>query len=158
MANEIKNFLTPELEEKLRAKDYSGKGMFPPPASLMIQSELVEYVDGASMTVRFPILSKYDNPFYITFGGLYGMFFDSVFGPLSGLESDGPTSSLDMNITFIKAVSVADEYVDVKAIITSKSKSFIILNGEARNKKGKLVATCTSRMIILDPMRMSKFK
>jgi acyl-coenzyme A thioesterase PaaI-like protein len=106
--------------------------------------------------MRFPIKPEFDNPFHITFGGVYGMFFDMVFGPFSSMETGVGTTSLDLNINFIKPISVADQFVTVKATIVSKSKQFIILEGNAFKGENVLVATCTSRMMIIDPNRMTK--
>ncbi len=107
------------------------------------------------MTLRFPIVEKYNNPMGITFGGVFGMFFDKVMGPFSSLEGHGPTTSLDLNVTYLKALRVQDKYVDVTAEIISNTKSFLILHGKAINSKGQLVATASSRMMVLNIERMA---
>ncbi len=150
--------LPEELLELMRSTDPTGKAQFPPEVAKYIPSEFIEYKKGESLKLRFKIKKEFNNPFNITFGGVYGMFFDAVFGPFSGLEAQKPTTSLDMNITFLKSLSVADEYVDITAKVISKSKTFLILQGEAHNSKGDLVATCNSRMMVVDMSRMSRTK
>jgi acyl-coenzyme A thioesterase PaaI-like protein len=143
------------LAEKAKAIDPSGRANFPPKVANLLNGELVDYQAGESMTMRFPIKPEFDNPFHITFGGVYGMFFDMVFGPFSSIETGIGTTSLDLNVSFIKSVSVADKYVTVKATIISQSKQFIILEGRAYKGDNILVATCSSRMMIIDPKRMN---
>lgn len=145
-----------ELIEKLKSVDSTGRAQFPPQIANMVNSTFIEYVGEQHMIMQFQIEERMNNPGHITFGGMYSMFFDMVMGPFSGLETGKMTSSLDLNVTFIKAVKPADEYLQVKTSIVNRSRSFIILSGEARNKSGKLVATATSRMMIMDPMRMNK--
>ena len=84
-----------------------------------------------------------------------GMYFDMAFGPFSSLVSKGATTSLDLNVTFLKPLSVADEFVVVKAQVVSLSKQFLILEGKAYKGVGAtLMATCTSRLMIFDAKRM----
>lgn len=144
------------LAEKTKAIDPTGSATFPPRVANLLNGELVDYVAGESMIMRFPIKPEFDNPFHITFGGVYGMFFDMVFGPFSSLETGVGTTSLDLNINFIKPITVADKHVIVKATIVSKSNQFIILEGKAFKGDNILVATCSSRMMIIDPKRINK--
>ncbi len=132
----------------------SDRVSFPPPVASILDGEFLEYEEGKRMLMRFPIKPEYDNPFHITFGGVYGMFFDMAFGPFSGLVTQAATTSLDMNITYLKPLSIKDEYVYVEAIVESLSKQFLILSGKAYKTDDTLVATCTSRMMIFDPSRM----
>ncbi|MEM1120522.1 MAG: PaaI family thioesterase [Bacteroidota bacterium] len=122
----------------------------PPPAIKHLDPTLLEHIPEKSIKWAFPIKENYNNPFGITFGGYYGMFFDAAFGPFSGLTAKKPTTSLDMNITFLKPLSPKDKTVIVEAKVVSKSKSYLLLSAEAHSESGVLVATCTSRMLILD--------
>ena len=108
------------------------------------------------MSMQFQIEEHMNNPAHITFGGMHSIFFDMVMGPFSGLETGMMTSSLDLNVTFIRALNPADEYVQVNVSSINQSKSFLLLSGESISKNGKLIATATSRMIILDSARINK--
>lgn len=152
------SFLPEEYVQFFRKNDPSGKGVFPPKVAAMVPFEFIEYKKGEFIKCRFSISDKYDNPMGATFGGIYGMFFDSVFGSFSSLETSGITSSLDMNITYIKSVSVKDKYVDVTASVNACSKSFFLVRGEMHTKEGVLVATATSRMMIMDVKRIKSLK
>lgn len=144
-----------KIMEILKASDITGRATFPPNVSHLLEGEFVKYDPGQSMTMRFPVKSEFDNPFHITFGGVYGMYFDMAFGPFSGLVTNAATTSLDLNITFLKPLSVADKYVTVIAEVVSLSKQFLILEGKAyKGDKPTLIATANSRMMIFDPNRM----
>jgi acyl-coenzyme A thioesterase PaaI-like protein len=146
-----------EVFDLLKATVPSGIAQFPPNVAKLLELELLSYDDQEHiMHVRMPIKPDFNNPFHITFGGTYGMYFDMAFGPFSGLVTMMPTTSLDLNITYIKPLSVADQYCHIKAYVTSQSKQFLNLRGEALKEDGTLVATATSRMMIIDPTRLKR--
>lgn len=155
--NKIAKMVLPEelMKEMMKGGSIMEGAQFPPNVFQMVPSEFIEYKKGKHLKLRFALKEDYNNPFHITFGGIYGMFFDATFGPFSGLEAEKPTSSLDMNITYLKSTSVQDKYVDITARVVSKSKSYLLIHGEAHKSSGDLVATSTSRMIIMDPSRMA---
>lgn len=131
-------------------------GLFPPPATKHLDIEYLEYNPGQSIKHRAPIKAETYNPGSIVYGGYYGMYFDAAFGPFSFLETQKMCSSLDLNVCFLKSMSVKDEYIIVEATLISTSKSFLLMEGKAHKPDGTLVATATSRMIILDPNRNTK--
>ncbi|MEM6318156.1 MAG: PaaI family thioesterase [Bacteroidota bacterium] len=132
-------------------KSSNGKEIeMPPPAVKHLDPTFLEYVPGKSMQVSFPLKKQYNNPFGVTFGGYYGMFFDASFGPFSGMIAGKPTTSLDMNITFLKPLMPADKKVIVEVEVVSQSKSYLLLQAKAYKGERILVATATSRMLIMD--------
>ena len=144
------------LDQKKHLLNPAGDLLFPPPVAKLLEGEVIDYQKGQSMTMRFPIKEEYNNPFKITFGGVYAMFFDMAFGPFSSIEAEAGTTSLDLNVSFIKPLSVQDEYVTVVANIVNRSRQFLIMEGKAYKGDQILVATCTSRMLILNQKLDSK--
>lgn len=145
------NELTKKIYNYLNVDEYQGKAIIPPPFAKITQGEFLEYVPEKSLKMSFPIKEEYNNPFGIMFGGFYGLFFDHAFGPFSGLVAKNPTTSLELNITYIKSLTAADEAVIVEVEVINKSKSFILLQAKAYSKKRDiLVAAATTRMLILD--------
>ena len=144
------NDLTQRFLEQMRAKGLDERMELPPPFVKYTEGEYVAYEPGRSARMVFPIKPDYNNPFGITFGGFYGMFFDHAFGPFSGLETGQPTTSLDLNITFLKPLSAADGQVAVDVEIVSQTKTYLLLQGRAYNPAGQLVATAASRMLIMN--------
>lgn len=126
---------------------------FPPPVFKILGGEFLA-INDTSIEIQFPIKTEYNNPFGQTFGGMYGMWLDGLFGPFSGVVCMAPTVSLDLNITYFKPVSPKDNYVIGKAYVINKSKTFLNLEGQIFKQDGTLCASGTSRMMILDPNRM----
>ncbi len=124
-------------------------GEFPPKVAALLNGELVDYTMGQSMRMRFALDEKFNNPFGITFGGMYAMYFDMVMGPFSGIEAGAPTTSLDLNVSFLKSIRPADECIEVEVRLVNKTRQFLMLSGSAFKMDGTLVATSTSRMFIL---------
>ena len=143
------NDLTKKLFEQMR-RNMGENAQIPPPAIAGLEGTLLALIPGKLTKWTFPIKESYNNPFGITFGGYYGMFFDAAMGPFSGLTAKAPTTSLDLNVTFLKPLSPADKTVTVDVEVVSMSKSYLILSGKAHSGRGVLVATCTSRMLILN--------
>ncbi len=65
------------------------------------------------------------------------------------MEIQGPATSLDLNVCFIKPVSPADKKIIIEAKIVSKSKTFINFEGKAYKEDGTLLASSTSRMMVI---------
>jgi uncharacterized protein (TIGR00369 family) len=122
----------------------------PPESSREMNAEIIEYVEEESIKVKFPLYEKYNNPAGIILGGFLPVFFDLSFGPLSYLAAKKPTVSLDLNTTFIRPVTIKDEEIIIKASVANKSKTFLILEAQAFNSRNILVASATSRMMILN--------
>jgi len=141
---------------KSMLQNVSDDGLFPPPATKHLNLEFLEYIPEKSIKLKAPIKADYYNPGAVVFGGYYGMFFDSAFGPFSFIEVQTYCTSLDMNICFLKPLSVKDEYIIIEASMVSQSKSFLIMEGKAFKPDGTLVATATTRMMILDSKRKAR--
>lgn len=131
-------------------KDMEGSSMLslPPESAKEMESEIIEYIEEKSLKVRFPLYEKYNNPAGLILGGFLPVFFDLSFGPLSYLIAKKPTTSLDLNTSFIRPISAKDKEITVCASVVNKSKSYLILEAKAFNNKNELVATATSRMLI----------
>lgn len=144
------NELTKKFFDQVKKSSGRTDMLFPPPAVKGLDPTVLKHTPGKAIKWSFPVKENYNNPFGITFGGYYGMFFDAAFGPFSGLTAQKPTTSLDLNITFLKPLSPKDKMVIIDVDVVSQSKSYLILYAKAHSGRGVLVATCTTRMLILN--------
>lgn len=136
---------------KVMAQMEGGKMLtLPPESSKEMNAEIIEYVEEESIKVKFPLYEKYNNPAGLILGGFLPVFFDLSFGPLSYLVAKKPTTSLDLNTTFIRPITIKDEEIVIKSSVVNKSKSYLILEAQAFNSKNDLIATATSRMLIFN--------
>jgi uncharacterized protein (TIGR00369 family) len=147
------NNINKRMQAMFESLSKQANGQFPPKVFDIMEGEFIE-LGSDFIEMSFPIKTDFDNPFHITFGGMFGMWLDGVFGPFSGIVVMAPTVSLDLNITYIQPVSVKDKTVVAKAQVVNKSKTFLNLEGQILKTDGTLCATGTSRMMILDPKRM----
>lgn len=120
----------------------------PPPSFIDMNAEITQYVKNKSITVMFPVLSKQTNPMGFMQGGYIAAAFDNAFGPLSYLVAKKPTTTIDMNVQYIRGVA-NHQTVYVTASIEARGYSTIHMVGEMKTEKGKLLATATTNLLIL---------
>jgi len=121
----------------------------PPKCFIEMGGRFIDYQENKSIRLGFPVQERYSNPAGNLLGGMISAAFDNTFGPLSYLAAKKPTVSLDLNITFIKPIRPKDLELIVEGNIVKISKKFIIFEGKAYNPDNELIATGTSRMMIL---------
>lgn len=122
----------------------------PPNCFDVMKPRLVEYLKGKRLTVAFPVLEQYLNPAKRMQGGFITAAFDNVFGSLCIYETNGsPVATIDISTTFLRPIFL-DEALIITAFIKSKGKTLVHMCGEAKNREGKLIATSTTNLILLD--------
>ena len=148
------NDLTKKVLKELHSQPFSKNMTTPPPFMKNLDMQFLKYDPGKGARVSFPIREAYNNPMGVTFGGYFGIFFDAAFGPFSGITAKGPTTSMDLNICFLKPLSPKDKEVIIDVEVVSHSKTYLILHAKAYKGDNVLVATANSRMLILDVRKM----
>jgi uncharacterized protein (TIGR00369 family) len=147
---EIENIFAP-----VHANSPSGTHLeIPPKVFRDMHGELLEYVKNRSLKAGFPMFERYAGPTGMTQGGIIAAAFDNVFGPLSYLVAKKPCATLTMEITYLRPVSASHEHLIVDAVVKGKSRHVLFMEAQATNKRGKIVATATTALMILqNPMR-----
>jgi uncharacterized protein (TIGR00369 family) len=120
----------------------------PPNCVSLLRSEFLEYESRTMLKVRVPVAKEFLNPMHTMQGGIITAAFDNTFGPLSYLAARSPCTTLDLHTNFIRPIKEGDTLIITGRVI-SRSPISIHLSGEAVNEKGKLVATCTSHMVVI---------
>lgn len=138
-----------DIFEEMREMLGDAPVTLPPNSFKDMNAEIVNYEEGRSIEISIPLHEKYNNPAGLILGGYLPVFFDLAFGPLSFLVAKKPTTSLDLNTTFIRPISVKDKSVRIRATIVSQSKTYLIMDAQAFNAKDEVCATATSRSQIL---------
>lgn len=137
------------LQEMTENFNHGGRKItVPPPIFVAMNAEIISYTKGKSITVSFPVTEDQTNPMGMMQGGVIAAAFDNAFGPLSYLVAKRPTTTIDMNIQYIRGVAVGQKVI-VKATIEAKGFSTIHMVGEMRTEKDKLLATATTNLLIL---------
>lgn len=120
----------------------------PPPCFIEMKGEYVDYVRNKSLTVSFPVQAHFANPTGAMQGGFITAAFDNVLGPLSYLIAKKPAVTLDLTTNYIRPIMVGD-VLTIQAHLVGKGFATMHMSAEARNQKGKLIATATTNCAIL---------
>jgi uncharacterized protein (TIGR00369 family) len=118
----------------------SDTGMeLPPKVFVDMDGEFIDFVEGESLTVRFPNKERYMNPLGFMQGGIIVAAMDNAIAPLSYMLAP-PNITKEINTSFKRPVTQSDRYIDVTASVIEKTSTQILLQAEVRNEKGKLSA------------------
>jgi uncharacterized protein (TIGR00369 family) len=120
----------------------------PPPSFLDMKAEIISYTKNKSISVSFPVMENQTNPMGFMQGGYIAAAFDNAYGPLSYLVAKKPTTTIDMNIQYIRGVAIGQNVI-VTASVEAKGFSTIHMTAEMKTDKGKLLATSTTNLLIL---------
>ncbi|MCB1177637.1 MAG: PaaI family thioesterase [Leptospiraceae bacterium] len=141
---------TAKLLQKIKEKFQTGnlKITIPPPSFDDMNAEILEYKLNKSITVSFRVKTNQTNPMGFMQGGYIAAAFDNAFGPLSYLVAKKPTTTIDMNIQYIRSVANLQTVI-VTAEIQARGNSTIHMIAEMKTDKGKLLATASTNLLIL---------
>ena len=106
-----------------------------------MQGEIIEYKEEEkSLTVRLPVLEKWQNPFGTMQGGMIDAAIDNAVGPLSLLVAPmNMTRSIETKI--LKAITMDIETIYVKANLVEQKKRRLAFEVEVQDNDGVVYAT-----------------
>jgi len=146
-----KNYENIELFNKALIDIRIPNGMeyqLPPNSTAMLNCEHLNYKDRCELVNRYFIGNEFSNPQGTVQGGVIAACFDDTFGPLGVVTARNPIVTIDMNIQYIRAISVDEDFF-IQANIVSVAKSTIFIEAKAFNCKGKLLAKASTNQLIL---------
>ncbi len=111
------------------------------PAKIFIdmEGEYIEYIEGKSLTVRFPVKERYQNPLGSMQGGMIVAAMDNALGSLSYMVAP-PSVTTYINASYIRPVRESDKHIDVTATVVETTNNFLHMRAEVKNLDGELVA------------------
>ncbi|MDR3237921.1 MAG: PaaI family thioesterase [Spirochaetia bacterium] len=111
-------------------------------------ARFVDYTKDGHFTLEFPIRKEQCNGWGLLQGGNISSFMDDNYGLFAFIALSGAgASTIDMSVTFHKAVTIKDGYVRVTSRVVSAGKRIICLVAEARNPEGQLTASSLTNLI-----------
>ncbi|MBW2683544.1 MAG: PaaI family thioesterase [Deltaproteobacteria bacterium] len=135
--------------EKILQSMKSTSGMeLPPKIFNEMEGELIEYVDGQSLTAKFPVKECYSNPFGFMQGGMVVAAIDNTLAPFSYLISPASITN-NIDTTFVRPVKMAFEFIFVTAFLIGKTPMQVHLRAEVKNSTGKLLAFSSSSSSVI---------
>lgn len=137
------------INTRLQSMTPAGSGLqIPPPCLLDMQGELLEYEEGVSLSVRFPVLPRYANPLGHMQGGYIVAALDNTLGPFSYLIAP-PSVTSALNTQYLRPVTADTAFITCIARVSERTRGTLYLLGEARNPEGKVVALCQATCQVL---------
>ena len=137
------------INTRLQSMTPTGSGLQIPPACLLdMQGEPLEYEEGVSLSVRFPVLPRYANPLGHMQGGYIVAALDNTLGPFSFLIAP-PSVTSALNTQYLRPVTAGTAFITCIARLSERTRGTLYLIGEARNPEGKIVALCQATCQIL---------
>lgn len=126
-----------------------GKLQLPPPTLIELQARFVHCVPGEVLEVEVPYQQRFTNPVGSFQGGMMAAALDEAFGPLSYMTAQAPCVTLDMTLTYLKALREANAPMRVRAEVVKKTSQFIFMRAEVRDANGDLLVIAQSHSSIL---------
>jgi acyl-coenzyme A thioesterase PaaI-like protein len=106
---------------------------FPPPVFTAMQAEFLDYDPEQSvLSVRFPVLESWLNPYGIMQGGMVAAAIDNTVGPLSALVASANVTR-HMELKYSRAVTPEMEFITAKAWLNERDGRWLTFKAEARD-------------------------
>lgn len=133
-----------------RLGDSVDEYMFPPPVFTAMQGQFLEVdFEAESITVRFPILDTYLNPYGSLQGGIIATIVDNTLGPLSMLVADSNVTR-HLEMTYSRPIPLAMGYVVVTARLLEREGHRLSFAAEVRSPSGQRLARAKAVHWVLD--------
>lgn len=121
----------------------------PPHCYTSMQTRLLNFTPGQSVTVSIPVLECYCNPAGSMQGGLISAAFDNAFGPLSIIATSAARgTTLNINTTYHRPIFPGDELI-ITATVKAKGRTLVHMVAEGYNRGNQLIATANTQYFIL---------
>lgn len=115
----------------------------PPPCMTDMQAEPLEYEDGVLLRVRFPVLTRYQNPLGYMQGGYIAAALDNTLGPFSYLIAP-PSVTSRLAIDYLRPVLPTETAIVCTARLVERTARTLFLSGQVTGSNGKTIALCQS--------------
>jgi acyl-coenzyme A thioesterase PaaI-like protein len=120
-----------------------------PPVFIEMEGRILAFdQEAGTMEARFPVLTRYQNPFKYMQGGMIAAAIDNTFGPLSFLVAP-PSVTRNLEVRYRKAVTEDHAFILVKARVEKREGAFLYLSARVENDQGELVAVANARHYIV---------
>ncbi len=120
----------------------------PPKVFVDMEGEFVDYQEGQTLTVRFPVKERYQNPMGHMQGGMIVAAIDNTLGRLSFLVAP-PSVTTQLNTSYIRPVTAQDEHIIITGRVLERTRTQLFMMAEVTNAVGKLVAVSYATCSIL---------
>jgi uncharacterized protein (TIGR00369 family) len=139
----------PELVQRMQTLMNNGDLKLPPPIFNDMQGEFVDLdLSKKSITVRFPVQERYQNPMGYMQGGMIATAIDNAIGPLSFMIA-APNVTKTMEVTYLRPIPNTISQITVKAEFVEQNGRELIFDAVVMRDDGARFAQARSVNVLL---------
>ncbi|KAA3664203.1 MAG: PaaI family thioesterase [Chloroflexi bacterium] len=141
--------LPPELIQHMSDLMASGKLQLPPPIFTEMEGEFIDInLVEKTLTVRFPVQKRYQNPMGYMQGGMIATAIDNAIGPLSFMVA-APNVTKTMEVNYLRPVSANIENITVVATFEGQHERELTFVADVLRDDGAKLAQAKSINVLL---------
>jgi uncharacterized protein (TIGR00369 family) len=123
---------------------------FPPPVFITMRGEFLDYDPGqAILSVRFPVLESWLNPYGMMQGGMVAAAIDNTIGPLSALIAPANVTR-HMEVKYSRAITTMMGTITVVAQLVERKSRWLTFRAEVKDPEEQHLAQAKAKHWILD--------
>lgn len=139
----------PEFIERMGQLMATGQLKLPPPIFADMGGEFVEMdLAAKTLTVRFPVQARYQNPMGYMQGGMIAAAIDNAIGPLSFMVA-APNVTKTMEVTYLRPISASIAEINVVAAFAEQNGRELTFVADVLRNDGTKLATARSLNVLL---------
>jgi uncharacterized protein (TIGR00369 family) len=139
----------PELMQRMGQMMASGQLKLPPPIFTDMAGEFVDMdLEAKTLTVRFPVQERYQNPMGYMQGGMIAAAIDNAIGPLSFMVA-APNVTKTMEVTYLRPIPASVTEITVTAAFESQQDRELIFVADVLRDDGTKLAQARSVNVLL---------
>ena len=139
----------PEFIERMTQLMANGQLQLPPPIFADMAGEFVDLNMAAkTLTVRFPVQARYQNPMGTMQGGMIAAAIDNAIGPLSFMVA-APNVTKTMEVTYLRPIPASVAEITVVAAFTGQNGRELTFVADVLRGDGAKLATARSVNVLL---------
>ena len=139
----------PQFVEQMQTLMANSDLKLPPPIYTEMGAEMLDLDMAAkTLTVRFPVQERYQNPMGYMQGGMIAAAIDNVIGPLSFMVA-APNVTKTMEVHYLRPISAKIEQITVVAAFAGQQGRELIFTADVLRDDGAKLAQARSINILL---------
>lgn len=139
----------PEFMQRMSEIMANGQLQLPPPIFTDMAGEFVDMdMTAKTLTVRFPVQARYQNPMGYMQGGMIAAAIDNAIGPLSFMVA-APNVTKKMEVTYLRPIPASVSEITVVAAFESQQERELIFVAEVLRGDGAKLAQARSVNVLL---------
>lgn len=116
----------------------------------IMKQEVIEYIEGESLTCTYPVQEIFSNPRNSMQGGFISAAFDNCFGSLVYFTTGTLNfATVDMDVNYHRPIYINDT-LTITVYLKSLGKTIIHLIGEAFDSDKRLIASGTTNIYLIN--------